>query len=259
LNAYLERTGDYDGVRHLPFYSVYHALVRAMVDSLAVEGDAEKRREFQCRLRKRVKAAAEFATQPTPTLFIMHGPSGSGKSWLSERLAPLLGADRLRSDVERKRLGAVVPMASVGGAGFEEGLYAPAMSHRTYAHLLECAESCLKGGMNTIVDAAFLKKEHRRLFRDLAARLGVEFIVLSCAADSTALTERVRERTGSGIGPSDADLDILEHQLRNQEYLGAEEQLQVIDVETAQPLACEKAAVAIRDRLASARLSSSTT
>jgi hypothetical protein len=259
LNAYLERTGDYDGVRHLPFYSVYRALVRAMVDSLAVKGDAEKRREFQCRLRKRVKAAAEFATQPTPTLFIMYGPSGSGKSWLSERLAPLLGAIRIRSDVERKRLGGFVSMPGVGGDGYEEGLYAPAMSHRTYAHLLECAESCLKGGMNAIVDAAFLKMEHRHLFRDMAARKGVEFIILSCEVDSTARAERVRERAASGIGPSDAGLNILEHQLRSQERLGADEQLHVIEVETAQPLACEKAAVEIRDRLSSAIASLPTT
>ena len=38
---------------------------------------------------------------------------------------------------------------SGGGAGLDEGLYAPAMNHRTYAHLLECAESCLKGGTET--------------------------------------------------------------------------------------------------------------
>ena len=41
---------------------MYRALVRAMVDSLAVEEDAETRREFRDRLRKRVTAAAEFAT-----------------------------------------------------------------------------------------------------------------------------------------------------------------------------------------------------
>jgi aminoglycoside phosphotransferase family enzyme/predicted kinase len=259
LNAYLERTGDYDGVRHLPFYSVYRALVRAMVDSLAVEGDAARRREFQVRLRKRVKAAAEYATQPTPTLFIMHGPSGSGKSWLSERLALSLGAVRIRSDVERKRLGGAVSMSGGGRAGFEEGLYEPAMSHRTYAHLLECAESCLRGGMNTIVDAAFLKKEHRRLFRDLAARQGFGFIILSCEADSTALTKRVRERAEARVGPSDAGLDVLEHQLKSQERLDADEQFRAIEVETTQPLACEKAVVAISDRLSSARLSLPTT
>lgn len=259
LNAYLERTGDYDGVRHLPFYSVYRALVRAMVDSLAVEGDAEKRREFRDRLRKRVKAAAEFATQPTPALFIMHGLSGSGKSWLSERLAPLLGAVRIRSDVERKRLDGTASMSGVGGAGFDEGLYAPPMNHRTYAHLLECAESCLEGGMNTIVDAAFLRMDDRRLFRDLAARQGVELIILSCEADSTTLAERLRQRTGAGVDPSDAGLDVLEHQLRSQEHLGADERSQAIEVDTMQSLACEKGALAIRDLLSSVKLSLPTT
>jgi aminoglycoside phosphotransferase family enzyme/predicted kinase len=257
LNAYLERTGDYDGVRHLPFYSVYRALVRAMVDGLAIEGDAARRREFQDRLRKRVKAAAKHAAQPTPTLFIMHGPSGSGKSWLSEHLAPLLGAVRIRSDVERKRL--CDAASSAGCTGFEEGLYEPAMSHRTYAHLLECTESCLRGGMNTIVDAAFLKKEDRRLFRDLAARQGVAFIILSCQADSTTLTKRVRERAEARVGPSDAGVEVLEHQLKSQEQLDAGEQMQAIEVETAQSSACEQAVAAIRDRMVSARLSLPTT
>jgi uncharacterized protein len=243
LNAYLERTGDYDGVRHLSFYSVYRALVRAMVDSLAVEGDAAKRSEFQGRLRKRVKAAAEYATRPVPTLIIMHGPSGSGKSWLSERLAPLLGAVCIRSDVERKRLAGAVP---------KEDIYGPAMSRRTYAHLLECAESCLSGGMNTIVDATFLKREDRRLFRDLAARQGVAFVVLACQADPAILAERVQERAASRVGPSDADVDVLEHQLKSRERLDSEERVQAIEVETAQPLVCEKVAVAIRDRLSSA-------
>ena len=39
LNAYVERTGDYEGLRHLAFYAVYRALVRAMVDSLGIEAE----------------------------------------------------------------------------------------------------------------------------------------------------------------------------------------------------------------------------
>jgi len=90
-----------------------------------------------------------------PTLFIMHGVSGSGKSWMSEKLVPRLGAIRIRSDVERKRLADVSPSLLKENDGYEEGLYTPALSHRTYARLLECADGCLKGGFDTIVDAAF--------------------------------------------------------------------------------------------------------
>src|SRR6266700_2399609 len=60
LNAYLEQTGDYDGVSLLPFYAVYRALVRAMVDSLGAEQEPSHREEFRQRLRSRVRTAADF-------------------------------------------------------------------------------------------------------------------------------------------------------------------------------------------------------
>jgi aminoglycoside phosphotransferase family enzyme/predicted kinase len=249
LNAYLERTGDYGGVRHLSFYSVYRALVRAMVDSLGAENDPAKSRDFQNRLRMRVKAAAQYVKRSAPTLVIMHGPSGSGKSWLSERLASLLGAVRVRSDVERKRLNGGVSAPSVHDGAYNEGLYAPEMSRRTYARLLECAESCLEGGMDTIVDAAFLTSENRRLFGDLAERQGIPFIILSCEVDPVVLARRVQERADSRADPSDAGLEILKRQLQNQQRLSPQEQCRVIQIDTAQASACETAVAAVRDRL----------
>jgi aminoglycoside phosphotransferase family enzyme/predicted kinase len=254
LNAYLECTGDYDGVRHMSFYSVYRALVRAMVDSLSAEKDLGHRQKFQDRLRMRVKTAAAYIDRPAPTLFIMHGPSGSGKSWLSERLVPLLGAVRIRSDVERKRLGDTPTPAH--NVGFEQGLYAPEISRRTYARLLECAASCLKGGVDAIVDAAFLNGADRRLFRDLAMREGFRFVMLACEADHVVLTERIQKRVQLRIDPSDAGVKVLNRQLRNREPLSADEQSGVIRVDTTEPQACQRAFAAIRDRLASMSLRS---
>src|ERR1700730_9041632 len=66
LNSYLERTGDYNGVRLLPFYAVYRALVRAMVDSLGAGPYFEHREEFRRRLRMRVKTASAFIRGPAP-------------------------------------------------------------------------------------------------------------------------------------------------------------------------------------------------
>jgi len=252
LNAYLERTGDYDGVRHLSFYSVYRALVRAMVDSLGAQGDLRHRQAFQNRLRVRVKAAAAYVNRPTPTLVIMHGLSGSGKSWLSEHLVPQLGAVRIRSDVERKRLGGV--LVSVLNVGFERGLYTPEISHRTYARLLECAESCLKGGVDVVVDAAFLNGADRRLFRDLAMREGFRFIILACEADPVVLAERVQKRAEMRIDPSDAGVEILNRQLQDREPLSADEQSSVIMVDSTGPQASQEAFAAIQDRLASMSL-----
>ena len=250
LNPYLELTGDYHGVRLLPFYAVYRALVRAMVDSLGAEQDLRHREEFRKRLRTRVKTAAGFISRGAATLFIMHGPSGSGKSSLSERLAPQLGAVRIRSDLERKRLAGVHTSAD-NNAGFEQGIYTPEFSHRTYARLLECAENCLKGGVNAIVDATFLNAADRQLFHDSAADQSIRYIIVSCEADRAVLMKRIEMRRQSHSDPSDADAAVLDRQLQRMEPLSADEQLHMVSVDTSQVQAYEKALAAIRDRLAS--------
>ena len=248
LNAYLEHTGDYAGVRHLSFYAVYRALVRAMVDSLGAESDAAHRQEFQARLRVLVKTAVAFVKRSTPALMIMHGLSGSGKSWLSEQLIPQIGAVRIRSDLERKRL-AGAQASAVPDGGLEQGLYDPQWSRRTYARLLESAESCLNAGFNVIVDAAFLVGAERRLFRDLAMQKGLPFIIVRCEADRGVLVERIRKREQLHADPSEADVDVLNWQLQNTEPLSAEERSQAIVVDTTEPDTCQKACAAIRNRL----------
>ncbi len=95
LNAYVERTGDYEGLRHLGFYAVYRALVRAMVDSLGAEQSPAHRGELQARLKSRIKAARAYVNPARPALILMHGLSGSGKSWLSEHLIAPLAAVRI--------------------------------------------------------------------------------------------------------------------------------------------------------------------
>jgi uncharacterized protein len=252
LNAYLEQTGDYDGVSLLPFYAVYRALVRAMVDSIGAEQDLRHREEFRQRLRMRVKTAAAFISAPPPTLIIMHGPSGSGKSLLSERLAAELGAVRIRSDLERKRL-AGIPATGMRADGVDQGLYAPQFNHRTYARLLEGAEGCLQGGLNVIVDASFLASENRRLFQDLAAQRGLRYVIVSCEADRQLLIKRVEYRRQQRLDPSDADVAVLDRQLQNMRPLRADERSHVVVVDTSQARAYERAVAAIRDCLARAR------
>jgi uncharacterized protein len=248
LNAYLEHTGDYDGVRYLAFYAVYRALVRAMVDGLGAQSDPAHRRQFQDRLRVRVKTAVAFVNRPAPTLIIMHGLSGSGKSWLSEQLILQIGAVRIRSDLERKRL-AGTELSATRDGGLEQGLYEPQFSRRTYARLLECAESCLNAGVNVIVDAGFLVGAERGLFRDLAVRKGLPFIIVLCEAERGALVQRIEQRQQLRLDPSDADVNVLNWQLRNAEPLSAEERSHVIVADTTEPDATRKACAAIRKRL----------
>ena len=254
LSRYVERTGDYDGVRLLPFYAVYRAAVRAMVDALSAEQYPARHREFYERLQCRVRTAVDFIQARSPTLFLMHGPSGSGKSWLSERLVPLVQALRIRSDLERKRLAIAVPADSSDSA-FREGAYAPEMTRRVYARLALCAENCLLAGSNAIVDAAFLQAEHRRMFQDLADRLGVHLVIVSCLAEEEDLAHRIELRRLEQTDPSEADLTLLKQQLRHMDPFRADEQAHVMNVDTMLPDPAGAAMMILRARGVNSALS----
>ncbi len=239
LDAYVGDTGDYAGVALLPFYAVYRALVRAMVDTLAAEAGAAGtgaagRQAFTDRARARIRTAAGFASPPPAVLVAMHGPSGSGKSWLSERLVARVAAIRIRSDVERKRLAGAAPVA-----------HDPPADARTYARLIDGARTCLEGGVPTILDAASLRRVDRDRYRALAAAAGVPLVILSCRADPTVLTARVAARQRRGADPSDADRGVLETQLATLEPVGADERADVVEIATAEPGALEHAIAAI--------------
>jgi hypothetical protein len=245
LSGYLEVTGDYEGLQLLPFYAVYRALVRAKVDAITAAQAPARAAEFHDRLRRRMQTAIHWTHVPRPVLILMHGPSGSGKSWLSERLIDALPALRVRSDLERKRLAGsstATPAANAPNAG----IYVPEMSHRTYARLLECAESCLQTGFHTLVDAAFLDRADRELFHGLAVRLRIPLVIVSCRADPTTLAARIQARAESGTDPSDADRRVLETQLRHLTPLDAEEQHAAIAVDTREAGALQRIVAAVR-------------
>jgi aminoglycoside phosphotransferase family enzyme/predicted kinase len=224
LDHYLEQTGDYAGVRLLRFYAVYRALVRAMVDAIALEG-LPGTGDHARRLHWRVHSAANFVARPPPMLVLMHGLSGGGKSWLGEALAAPLECIRIRSDVERRRLARPgAPLA-----------YDPAARRRVYAHLLDCADACLAGGYTVLVDASFLGGSERRMFRELAQRQRVRCVIVHCEAEIPVLRRRLALRAAAGTDASQAGIAVLEEQLTCREPLSAEEARQTVSVRTDQP------------------------
>lgn len=231
LSRYLETTGDYAGLRVLPFYAVYRALVRAKVDAFAAVQMPDRADEFRQRLERRLHTAAKLTNPAPPTLVIMHGVSGSGKSWVSERLVAALPALRIRSDIERKRM--TGSLGSRVQAGVGKGLYSPSLSHRVYAHLADGAAACLAAGCSVIVDAAFLNAGDRELFQGLASRLGVPFLIVACEAAPDVLEARVAARAARGLDPSDATSSVLADQLKRRHPLSALEQQHAVVVDSA--------------------------
>jgi predicted kinase len=150
----------------------------------------------------------------------MHGFSGSGKTWFSERLVGALPALRVRSDLERKRFAGEQMTTGV----IESGLYGAEVTERTYESLARHCETGLRAGFDMIADATFLRRRHREQFRALAAELGCPFIIVDCVAPPALLEERLRRRLAGGADASDADLAVLHHQLAHHDPLTAAEQ-----------------------------------
>jgi predicted kinase len=233
LNRYLELTGDYPALPLLRFYQTYRAMVRAKVAAIRLSqaGLSETQcQELRDEYLSYIKLAESFTHPTKPALLITHGLSGSGKSLFSGWLLERMGAVRLRSDVERKRL---FP-GSERAEGLEQGIYSKRASEATYAHLKEWAALLLRAGYAVVVDATFLKLAQREPFQQLAEELTAPFLILDCQAPDQVLRERVTQRQQQGGDPSDADLTVLELQLRNREPLTDQEQASSIVLDTRQ-------------------------
>jgi len=231
LNGYLQRSGDYAGVRVLRYYLVYRALVRAKVAVLRLgqeDLDAEGEKTVLQDYASYMVLARRYAENRRPALIITQGVSGSGKSWCAARLVERLGAIRVRSDVERKRLYGFGADADTR-SGIQVGIYSADASTRTYERLAGLARAIIDGGYPVIVDATFLKYAERERFRGLAGELGAAFVVLHFAADEGTLRARLEARHAAGGDPSEAGVAVLESQLKSQEPLRPDEHTDVIE------------------------------
>lgn len=231
LNNYLEYTGDYGGVSVLRFYQVYRALVRAKIDAIRADQpgissaeQAKAKEDFTDYLQ----LACGYIQPIRPQLIITRGVSASGKSTVSKTLLEHLGALRIRSDVERKRLFGI-GADDAGKAAVGEGMYTTEATEKTYRTLEELAGQVLDADYSVIVDAVFLHHHERRRFKKLAESREVPFVIVECTAGAETLRARIVQRKND---VSDADLKVLEMQLSKWQPLDNKESSYAITVDT---------------------------
>jgi aminoglycoside phosphotransferase family enzyme/predicted kinase len=207
LNRYMEKTGDFKGLKLLRFYQSYRSMVRAKV-SILQNKDPSPYMNY-----------AKFLTAETqPEIFITYGLSGSGKSFTTSRLLEEIPAIRIRSDIERKRIhGNSLYVVN------PENLYNSENIDDVYKHLLSLTEIIISSGYSVIVDATFLKEIHRSAQRDLAEKLKVKFTILEFECPLPILEERIRKRIIEKNDPSEADIEVLYKQIQNREKLSERE------------------------------------
>lgn len=224
----LDASGDHDGLPALRWLAAHRALVRAKVALLAAaQGRSPRAQHAAARRRIGLAHAIAFPPRAAP-LVLTSGLSGSGKSTVAMMLSGALGAVRVRSDVERKRLHALAPTARDADPA---QLYGAEATRRTYARLLEIARDALAGGVGIVLDAAYLKRAERLQALALARELGAPFAVVECRARHAVLVDRIARRQAAGGDPSDADLEVLAQQRRWAEAPGPDEPVHVLDTD----------------------------
>jgi len=217
VDAYVEASGD----RKLPgvtdFYKCYRACVRGKVEgfrSRAVEVPAGERRQAVRAARRYFELACRYAeTLPPALLIITCGMTATGKSSLARRVGELAGIDVVSSDVVRKGLAGLAP-SEHRFEPFRAGIYSPDFTGRTYEALLAEGRDRLRRGRSVILDASFLRREHRRAAARLAAEEGAQFACLLFQAGDDAVRARLARRLREGGDPSDARWEIYAAQKR---------------------------------------------
>lgn len=229
LNRYLQQTGDYDGLKLLAFYKVYRALVRAKVDAIRLT-QAHLTTEEQQKTAEDFRAYLELAESYTEknkiSLILTRGLSGSGKTTLSQAVLEKMGAIRVRSDVERKRV-----------FGKSTDLYNKDITQKVYLHLLKLAEQCLHAGYPVIIDATFIDTQQISSFHSLATHMGIPFHILEFNAKPDTLRTRLKQRQAEY---SDANLDVLENQLSLWHSVPKELNANLIAIDTESEFDVEK-------------------
>lgn len=207
LNAYLEQTGDWEGLQVLPLYLSRQAYVRAKVTSFLLDdpGIPEAVKQESAETASRYyRLAWDYTRQKEGRLIMMAGLSGSGKSTTARQLARELGAIHLRSDAVRKHLGGV----ALDEKG-DDALYSPEMTQKTYDRLLQLGITLVSQGYSVILDAKYDRQALRAPVVEKALATGIPLEIQYCTAPVELLHDRVAQRSGD---ISDATTAVLAQQ-----------------------------------------------
>lgn len=220
LNRYLEISGDYEAAPLLNFYKAYRSMVRAKVAVLGDMHDLDT-------LRRYLKLTDYYARKRVPVLYLMHGISGSGKSHLSQQLVDQTDTIRIRSDVERKRL-----FRELSLKGEKLDLYGPQMNTHTFHRLHDLTSDLLRNGYSVVVDATFIRQRTRSSYIELAKQLKIPIRIVACDCEQKLIEARLKKREQEGQDISDADIAVMQDQLKHIQPLTEAEQALTVRVDT---------------------------
>lgn len=210
-----QRLQDPDLARLVHFFSIYRAHVRAKVACFRSNELAPEMPEYLVVKREAeryIDLATSYMVEPeVPTMFLVGGLSGTGKSVVARRLARSLDATLVSSDVVRKELAGLAPEVRVP-VKYGTGIYSPEHTERTYETMLERARSLLAAGRSVVLDATFLDSQWHERAHEVASSTGADVLLIECRCPAAVVYERLERRARVASEPSDADWTVYQRQ-----------------------------------------------
>ncbi|MBS9403363.1 AAA family ATPase [Halomonas sp. TRM85114] len=236
LDRYLRLTGDYELTQVLSLFRVCQALAgaRRVLQRLSSPGQDPEHpallAEIMGECRQHFTLAERYANFRFPPLVISVGVPGSGKSRFTVNLVERLGAIRLCSDVERRRLAGIDPQAESTPPPVD--IFTAGATEQTYQRLAELAGISLDAGLSVCVDGTFLRRWQRDLLRQQAEARGLPCLMVSFEVDEASLRRRIEKRARRHQLPVEESLSILTRQMALFEAFGDEERLHLVHLDT---------------------------
>ncbi|MEO1783843.1 AAA family ATPase [Thermodesulfobium sp. 4217-1] len=196
---------------YLDFFKSYLAYVRGKVLYFSFIND-QKNKDLENAIKRYFRLSAKYFNNSLPTIFVISGLSGTGKSALAKRLSSQTDIKRLSSDEIRKEL-AGVPKHESAKADYNAGIYSPDFTKNVYSRMLEQTEREIQSNRSVILDATFNSDVYRNMIVDLAKKLETDMVLIEREADFEIIAERLKKRALKRNTSSDADLDIYRRQL----------------------------------------------
>jgi uncharacterized protein len=211
VRAYAEKTDDKGFPTLINFYKCHRACVRgkvASLKSLENEVPSSEREQALDGARAHFALAFSYASRGRPTLVVVCGLAGTGKSTVSRMLQYRTGFEILDSDRVRKRMAGVPQTFDGGDTPYGAGIYSAGFDRLTYDTLFAEADGHLRDGCGVIIDATFKRPVDRRTVLATGSQVGVPVLFVECQADQREVLRRLRKRSSERVGPSDATEEV---------------------------------------------------
>jgi aminoglycoside phosphotransferase family enzyme/predicted kinase len=214
IDSYVSSSGDTGLPELLDLYKCYRAYVRGKVccftssDPALANSDKRLQRNLA---RHYFGLAYRYAGgEERPSLVVLYGLMGSGKTYIARFLRETFGWHLLSTDAVRKQMAGLGTDTRVY-VPYNKGLYSPEMSRRTYAEVCRRAENLLQAGFPVAIDGAFKHQSDRQAVIDLAARAGARLVLVETVCEPAEQRRRLEKRQLHDTR-SDGRVELMERQ-----------------------------------------------